>query len=315
MYCVFDELPKQYVLFGRGTGPSEHCGNRYYRQLISKYTLKYHDKQTTRDEKIDLIKCIIDTIVIDRRGQFVRKLSKEEMKQVSHLHRSLPNMNKTNKKGSNHGRSIYVTVEYASVVEKTKQAFRYMQKKTSSKNVSSNKINDDSTIDSAKSTPLVFSEPSSTKSSCHTSIAKPALTVPKIDSSKPTKSLPRYVMDPLSQVGGNGSCTTTTNSKLMEALAILQQSAPLTTTSSLVPQAALTPPTKSLLDLIYQKQLAYEMAVVTSEAIAIAEATILTNNRARRKPVEAKMDSPKKAEEAGPAPINSRAFLKAIRAP
>ena len=85
MYCVFDELPKQYVLFGRGTGPSEHCGNRYYRQLISKYTSKYHDIQATKDQKADLIKCVINTIVIDRRGQFVRKLSKEEMKQVAHL--------------------------------------------------------------------------------------------------------------------------------------------------------------------------------------------------------------------------------------
>ena len=113
---LLTQLTKHSVLLGRGTGPNEHYGNRYFRIFVSQQHDQYFNANTSEAEKDFIVSSIISHVE-ERGGSFVRKLSKHEVKQIV----------SKNKVASVPG-AAYVKVDRIVVVDKIKQALRYAAK-------------------------------------------------------------------------------------------------------------------------------------------------------------------------------------------
>ena len=131
------ELSKHSVLMGRGSGPNEHYGNRYFRMIVAERQIRYHSVDTSPSEKTSIISSIIND-VHNLGGLFLKKLTKSEVRQ---LPKNLAGMQirsaiqNKNSKGSGGGsgrasiisKAVYSEVDDVTVVEKIKQALRYAQ--------------------------------------------------------------------------------------------------------------------------------------------------------------------------------------------
>ena len=113
---LLTQLTKHSVLLGRGTGPNEHYGNRYFRIFVSQQHDQYFNANTSEAEKDFIVSSIISHVE-ERGGSFARKLSKHEVKQIV----------SKNKAASVPG-AAYVKVDRIVVVDKIKQALRYAAK-------------------------------------------------------------------------------------------------------------------------------------------------------------------------------------------
>ena len=130
------ELSKHSVLMGRGSGPNEHYGNRYFRTIVAEKQLRYHSVDTSPLERTHIISSIINE-VHSLGGLFLRKLSKSEARRLPKnlagiQIRSTQNKNSRGS-GAGSGRAstisnpVYSEVDDVTVVEKIKQALRYAQ--------------------------------------------------------------------------------------------------------------------------------------------------------------------------------------------
>jgi hypothetical protein len=98
------------VLLGRGTGPNEQTGNKYFREIVHQQKEAYFNK-TSRKEKAEIVWSTIEQVKA-KNGRFLKRLEKYEIKRLGLT-----------------GDTIYAIVGNDSAVEKTKQAFRYAIKK------------------------------------------------------------------------------------------------------------------------------------------------------------------------------------------
>jgi len=106
------ELKNLDVLFGRGSGPNEHHGNRIFRDEVKKYQSEYL-MSSNRKEKTLIAKKVI-AVIKAKNGRFLKRLNKFE--------KSTLGLNNT---------AVYAVVDdEETVLEKTRQTFRYLMDKS-----------------------------------------------------------------------------------------------------------------------------------------------------------------------------------------
>ena len=120
----FLKLGEDDVLLGRGTGPNETLGNVRFRKLVNDMILEAA-KGNNEPNNLDLpenrsafSRKVVNIICKERRGLFVRKLSKAEVAPI--LKASVSAIH-----GIKQGQKVYVKVSRAVAAEKTKQALRH----------------------------------------------------------------------------------------------------------------------------------------------------------------------------------------------
>ena len=116
---VIKDLNETDVLLGRGTGPSEHKGNRDFRFLIAKHTTEFHSTANRLTKSRIAEQTVKDVMV--KRGRFLRRLDKSE-------HRFI--LDKTSAPALDD--VLYIQVDDVTAVLKTKQAFRYCSRTSTS---------------------------------------------------------------------------------------------------------------------------------------------------------------------------------------
>jgi hypothetical protein len=106
------------VLLGRGSGPNEHAGNKFFRELIQKQMDEFSfPRRNRKAERKSILQTIIRQVK-EKEGRFLRRLSKSEArKQIG-----------GDKKGKTSG-AFYEIVDDQTAADKTKQAFRYAKKR------------------------------------------------------------------------------------------------------------------------------------------------------------------------------------------
>ena len=109
---VIKDLNETDVLLGRGTGPSEHKGNREFRYLIAKRTNEFNSTDN-RQTKSRIAEQTLKDVKV-KNGRFLRRLDKSEHRFISDK-TSAPELDDV----------LYVQVDDVIAVLKTKQAFRY----------------------------------------------------------------------------------------------------------------------------------------------------------------------------------------------
>jgi hypothetical protein len=109
---VIKDLNETDVLLGRGTGPSEHKGNREFRYLIAKRTNEFNSTDNRQTKSRIAEQTVRDVKV--KNGRFLRRLEKSEYRFISDK-TSAPELDDV----------LYVQVDDVTAVLKTKQAFRY----------------------------------------------------------------------------------------------------------------------------------------------------------------------------------------------
>ena len=105
------ELRDEDVLFGRGSGPNDHIGNVTFRAFVAE---RKYDYNTTnqRAQKGQIAKEVIDKILTDCKGKFLKKLETNEAYELG--------LNK----GSSQCKTFYEVVTDEAAIEKAKQALR-----------------------------------------------------------------------------------------------------------------------------------------------------------------------------------------------
>jgi hypothetical protein len=109
---VIKDLNETDVLLGRGTGPSEHKGNREFRYLIAKRTNEFNSTDNRPTKSRIAEQTVRDVKAKD--GRFLRRLEKSEYRFISDK-TSTPELDDV----------LYIQVDDVTAVLKTKQAFRY----------------------------------------------------------------------------------------------------------------------------------------------------------------------------------------------
>ena len=110
---VVTELHPSDVLFGRGSGPNDHEGNIFFRELVAQRKAEYM-ATNHRQTKAKIARAIVET-VFSNGGRFLKKLEPSEI-QAFGLHA---------------GTDAYVIADDDTIMEKAKQALRQNRDKHS----------------------------------------------------------------------------------------------------------------------------------------------------------------------------------------
>ena len=108
------------VLLGRGTGPSEHKGNRDFRFLIAKRVNESYNVTANRRTVSRIAEQTVKDVMV-KRGRFLRRLDKSEHRFISDK-TSAPALDDV----------LNIQVDDVTAVLKTKQAFRHCSRTATS---------------------------------------------------------------------------------------------------------------------------------------------------------------------------------------
>lgn len=182
------------VLLGRGTGPANHGGNVYFRDIVEKIKPAYVDTPS-RKLKNKLVQEVVDDIKAHG-GRFLRKLSSDGSDDQEDIVTTEPS-------GTVATQSVYEVVPDNIAFEKTKQAIRYVHYKKEPNEIS-------------KKSPGKRDE-STTESHLHKSTKRPLLASLGVASS----SAPQY---PQSAINEKDSGSTSAEMAMAASRAALQAS-------------------------------------------------------------------------------------------